>query len=285
MAQSGMFVPAKVFKYSPYTSLFARITGNDNIFKGLSSFMLEMTELKAILRRSGGKTLVIGDEVCRGTESVSGTAIVASALIKLTKTDSSFIFATHLHQIPQIEEIKQLNHVKCYHLTVEHDVKKDILIFDRKLKEGSGEPIYGVTIAKYVIDDEEFIRVATKIRNNLTGISNDIIVNKTSKYNSDVYLDHCGVCGESFKENSKSVGGYIDTHHINHQKDCSNGFVIDKPHVPMNIMANLVPLCIKCHNDVHHNKLIINGYKQTSNGVILDFIKRKVKTKVKTKIV
>ena len=53
----------------------------------------------------------------------------------------------------------------------------------------------------------------------------------------------------------------------------------------MNIMANLVPLCIKCHNDVHHNKLIINGYKQTSNGVILDFIKRKVKTKVKTKIV
>jgi hypothetical protein len=133
MAQSGMFVPASTFEYSPYDSLFARITANDNIFKGLSSFALEMTELRAILKRTNSKTLVIGDEVCRGTENISGNSIVAATIIQLAKKKSSFIFASHLHELSKMERIKKLKNVKPYHLTISYNEKTNELIFDRLL--------------------------------------------------------------------------------------------------------------------------------------------------------
>ena len=71
MAQAGMFVPCSSLVYSPYKHIFTRITGNDNIYKGMSSFTVEMTELKNILDRCNKNTLILGDELCSGTESVS----------------------------------------------------------------------------------------------------------------------------------------------------------------------------------------------------------------------
>jgi DNA mismatch repair protein MutS len=270
LAQIGMFVPATKYEFSPYNSLFARITGNDNIFKGLSSFALEMTELKAILRRVGPKTLVIGDEVCRGTEHISGNSIVTATLVNLSESKSTFLFATHLHEIPTIDEIKNLKNVKAFHLTVEHDTESDILIFDRKLKPGSGESIYGITIAKYIIDDPKFISLAINIRNRLLNKPSELLVDKKSKYNINLYMDKCAVCCKTFS-NKKDCVGYLDTHHINHQKDCKDGFVINKPHIPMNSKANLVPLCKLCHYKVHHDKLEIYGYKKTSGGIKLQY--------------
>jgi len=82
-------------------------------------------------------------------------------------------------------------------------------------------------------------------------------------------MDHCGVCMKEFKK--EKCMGFLDTHHINHQKDCKDGFVIDKPHMTMNSRANLVPLCKNCHHDVHHNRLQIDGYIQTSNGLKLQY--------------
>jgi DNA mismatch repair protein MutS len=119
MAQSGLFVPATEFSYSPYESLLARITGNDNILKGLSSFALEMTELRAILKRASPKTMVLGDEVCRGTENISAISLVTSTIERLSKTGSNFIFATHLHKVAEMESIKMLDNVKAFHLTVD----------------------------------------------------------------------------------------------------------------------------------------------------------------------
>ena len=277
MAQCGMYVASKKYKFSPYESIYARISGNDNIFKGLSSFALEMTELKAILKRANSKTLVIGDEVCRGTEHISGNSIVAASLIKLSKSKASFIFATHLHEIPKIEQIKNLTNVKPFHLTVEYDKEKDILVFDRKLKEGSGKPIYGITVAKYIIDDPEFINLAQKINNQLTEQPIKLFTDKKSKYNKNIYMDRCGICKKTFKSINDHIG-YLDTHHINHQKNCKDGFVVNKPHIKMNIEANLIPLCKKCHHDVHHDKLEINGYKMTTKGIKVDY-KRKSKGK------
>lgn len=184
MAQAGLYVPAKEFKYSPYTTLYTRITGNDNIFKGLSSFALEMVELKAILRRANSKSLIIGDEICRGTEHVSGSAIVASAIINLSKASASFILATHLHEISTMERITKLDNVKSFHLSVEHDKKTDSLIFDRKLRDGSGEPIYGVTVAKYIINDADFIETANEIKNEILKTHGTLIPDKKSKYNA-----------------------------------------------------------------------------------------------------
>ncbi len=269
MAQAGMYVPATEYNYSPYESLFARITGNDNIFKGLSSFTLEMTELRAILARTGPKTLVIGDEVCRGTEHISGNSIVAATLINLAKTGSTFIFATHLHEIAEMDRIKNLDNVGAYHLTVDYDKEKDELIFDRKLKPGPGEAVYGYIVAKYIIQDDDFMSLVQSIKNEQTDTPDKLVATKTSKYNSKVYVTKCQVCGK--KNKGKKNMGFFDTHHINNQKDCKDGFVVSKPHLPMNNKSNLVILCKECHYDVHHDKLEINGYIDTSNGRKLDY--------------
>ena len=97
MAQSGMFVPATNFNYSPYNHIMTRICGNDNIYKGMSSFIVEMTELRNIIQRADKNSLIIGDEVCSGTEPISGISIVSSTINELIEKKSSFIFTSHLH--------------------------------------------------------------------------------------------------------------------------------------------------------------------------------------------
>lgn len=282
MAQCGMFVPATSFEFSPYESIMARITGSDNIFKGLSSFALEMTELRAILKRTGPKTLVIGDEVCRGTEHISGNAIVAASIIKLAKTGSSFIFATHLHEIAEMDKIKELSNVKAFHLTVDYDKEKDILIFDRKLKEGPGDTVYGITVARYIIHDNEFIRLAQEIKNELLKKPNVILNDKKSTYNSEIFMHECSICHKSCTDKNK-----LDSHHINFQSDCIDGFVISKPYVPMNSKSNISVLCEDCHNKVHNNSLEIKGYLDTSNGrqlIYKEILKPKEKPKRVTRV-
>ena len=278
MAQCGMFVSCEEFNFSPYESIFARITGNDNIFKGLSSFALEMTELRAILTRTSPKTLVIGDEVCRGTEYTSANSIVAATIISLAKTNSSFMFATHLHDIPKLKRIKNLKNVKAFHLTVEYDKENDMLKFDRLLKDGPGKSVYGITVAKYIIHDNEFIKLAQEVKNEIQQKSNKLLPDNSSRYNSSIYLDKCEVCDKKVNDVNDFIG-YFDTHHINHQKDCTNGFVNIKPYLKMNSKANLIVLCKNCHHDAHHNKLNIVGYTYTSKGRILQFNKIKKKKK------
>ena len=270
MAQCGMYVPAMSFEYSPYDSLFARITGNDDIFKGQSSFTLEMTELATILGRTGPKTLVIGDEVCRGTEHISGTAIVAATIVELSKTKSSFIFASHLHDIATMDEVVSLTNVKAVHLTVEHDPIKDTLIYDRKIKDGPGDTIYGFTVAKYIIKNPIFMDLVVKIKNKMLGNYDSLLSDKKSKYNSSIFMDHCVICGKD-NVGTTEFNSNLDSHHINFQKDCKDGFIINKPHVQMNSEANLIVLCKECHHKVHHNELIIRGYNDTINGPVIDY--------------
>lgn len=273
MAQAGMFVPASKFVFSPYTSLYARITGNDNIFKGLSSFALEMVELRAILKRATPKTLVIGDEICRGTEHVSGNAIVATTVIKLSKSNASFLFATHLHEISEMKRINELKNVKAYHLTVEYDKEKDMLIYDRKLKEGAGENVYGITVARFIIDDPDFITLAQEIKNEFLDVPNNVMKMKQSKYNSDVYIDKCQLCGKQFIDDKDQVTcNYLDTHHIIEQHKCDdNDFVKieGKTHIKKNQKSNLVVLCKKCHTSIHEKNVEIKGYAKTSKGTKL----------------
>ena len=262
MAQSGFFVPATEFYYYPYSSLYTRITGNDNLFRGLSSFSLEMVELNAILSRSNNRTLVIGDEVCRGTEHISGNAIVAASLLKLLSLKSTFIFATHLHELMNLDEIKNNNLIKAFHLEVSHDEVKDLLIYDRKLKEGSGEKIYGITVAKYIIKDIEFNNKTLEIKNILIN-RNEPIMTKKSKYNSKLLINECHICG---KKNTKN-GLQHETHHINFQINCDdNGFVKNKQHIKKNDIFNLAVLCNICHDKLHNGEITINQKILTSKG-------------------
>jgi DNA mismatch repair protein MutS len=275
MAQAGLYVPATEYKYSPYHSLYTRITGNDNLFKGLSSFALEMVELKAILKRATPKTLVIGDEVCRGTEHISGNAIVATTIINLAKSNSSFIFATHLHELAQMERIKNLEKVKAFHLSISYDSDKDEIVYDRKLKAGSGDNIYGITVARHIIHDKEFIDLALEIKNELLESHNSMISGKTSRYNSDVLIYQCQVCGE--KEKNGKISN-LETHHINFQKDCVDGFVKNKPHIKKNDKSNLVVLCNECHDKIHADEIKITGTIMSSNGKKIKIEKNNKKT-------
>jgi DNA mismatch repair protein MutS len=84
-------------RFRPYTKIFTRILGSDNIFQGKSTFAVEMEELREILQLADNNTMVLGDELCSGTETTSGMAIVAAGVKYLINRGTSFVFATHLH--------------------------------------------------------------------------------------------------------------------------------------------------------------------------------------------
>lgn len=273
LAQIGYYVPATSFVYEPYMSIYARITGNDNLFKGLSCFALEMTELNAILTRTelqGQNTLVIGDEVCKGTEKLSELILVASAIMSFSECKCTFIFSSHLHKLADLEEINTLSNLRFYHLRVEYSEQKDCLVFDRKLTDGVGPKSYGLVVAKYYIKHTNFIVAAEKLKKKLVAedMHFDIPV-KSSRYNKDRLVKTCAMC-KYFP--TKSYHKELETHHINFQKDClTDGKIKEKPYLHKNRLSNTVVLCRKCHVKVHKKEIIISGYTDTSIGPMLEY--------------
>jgi DNA mismatch repair protein MutS len=262
LAQSGFFVPAKLFEFSLLNSLFTRIVSNDNLSKGLSTFAVEMLELKNIFNRADSNSLILGDEISHGTETISGVSIVSSAIMKLSKLNSLFLFATHLHQLNSIEEVEVLKNVKKLHLSVKYDEKDDKLIFDRKLKEGSGSSVYGLEFAKSLHMDKEFLDNANKIRKKLINDYDDIELikaNKSSKYNKNLIITKCAIC-------QKPVD---DVHHIKEKQSANKDGFID--HFHQNHKYNLIPLCKQHHKDVHDGKIIISGFFMTDKGLQLAY--------------
>ena len=262
LAQSGFFVPAKM-KFSPYKAIFTRIEAKDNLAKGLSTFAVEMLELKNIFSRADNHSLVLGDEIAHGTETLSALSIVASAVIKLSKKNINFVFATHLHQLMNLEEINSIENLCAKHLEVYFDGEK--LIYDRKLKNGSGSSMYGLEFAKSIYMDDEFLKIAENIRKKLTNEYNEIellIKKKRSRYNKNLFVATCAICGAPVE----------DVHHIKEKEKAVDGFV---EHIPINHKYNLIPLCKKHHRMVHDGKLIIKGFVTTSKGIELHYELRK----------
>jgi DNA mismatch repair protein MutS len=258
LAQIGYFVAAEEFIFSPYNSLFTRINCNDNIYKGLSSFMVEMIELTSILKRNDSNTLVLGDEICKGTENKSANIIVSYMLKTLSESRSTFITATHLHELVNLPTVKELNNVKARHLKITYDEINEKLIYDRELSDGPGESFYGLQVAKYLMRDKTF----NEITNNILNEYNNTDF-KQSKYNSNNYLIECEIC------KSKEL---LETHHIIFQKDFNDKEIIkNNLHYQKDANYNLVTLCRSCHDEVDRNKIIINYWKETSNGRELDY--------------
>ena len=255
LAQMGFYVPCSSFSYYPYSKIFTRINGDDNIFKGMSSFVVEMDELRSILKYSDSQSIVLGDEICKGTEETSALAIVSASILRFCQNNVQFIMATHFHKLVELDEIKKLDCIHFKHLSIEY--KNGKLIYGRKLMDGCGSNLYGVEIANYIIDDQDFIKDAKNIRNKLTHESGEILENKTSNYNSKLYVEKCSICGK-VEEN-------LDTHHIIEQHD------FDDINKFKNKLSNLVVLCKEHHHEVHHGLLKIHGYKESVQGKILDF--------------
>jgi DNA mismatch repair protein MutS len=276
LAQAGLYVPATQFCYSLYKTILTRIIGNDNLFKGLSSFAVEMGELRGILKRANSQSLVLGDEICHGTETVSAVSLVAAAIISLSKSATNFVFATHLHQLSQIERINGLETLKIYHLKVKFDETTGNLIYDRRLEEGPGHPIYGLEVARAMDLDRNFIELANDIRKEIMEVG-ALVPIKKSKYNKEVYLNKCGIpdCNEDAE----------DTHHIEFQSNADDRGFIDC-HLQKNHKSNLIPLCKKCHKMVHTNqpgqtRYLIYGYQMTNEGSKLNYSKEIVQLQPK----
>jgi len=204
MAQAGLFVPATNFSFTLYNQLFTRILSKDNPDSGLSTFAVEMLELKNILQRGNEKTLVLGDEICHGTETVSGVSIVAAAIQFLLENNINFLFATHLHQLTELDTIINSKKLIFLHLSIKQE--NDILIYNRKLKSGSGSSIYGLDFAKSLNMNKQFLKYA-----------NDFLiqVDKNSKNELKNMHEHkCSFCDkESIDYES------IDYHHIIEQQN------------------------------------------------------------------
>ena len=191
LAQSGFFVPAKAMKFSLFESIFTRIVSQDNLSKGLSTFAVEMLEMKNIFNRATEHSLILGDEISHGTETLSGVAIVASAIVRLAKLRSLFLFATHLHQLATMKEIRSLDNVVDLHLSVEYDESQDKLLFNRVLQGGSGSSVYGLEFARSLHMDSEFLDEANKIRKRLAKDFNELeLLTKkhTNGYNKELPL-------------------------------------------------------------------------------------------------
>ena len=256
LAQAGMYVPCSQFQYKPYSAIYSRILGNDNIFKGLSTFAVEMSELRIILKMADSNSLILGDELCSGTETESALSIFVAGLMNLHEKQSSFIFATHFHEIINYDEIKSLNRISLNHMSVIYDREKDCLVYDRKLKDGAGTKTYGLEVCKSLYLNEDFLEQAYSIRNKYFPETRGELSNKTSIYNVNKIRGICELCKTEIAE---------ETHHINEQQTADDdGFI---GHFHKNHKANLMSVCGNCHDKIHHdNSIEVKQRKKTTNG-------------------
>ena len=256
MAQSGFFVPCSSMTLSPYQQIFTRILNTDNLFRGQSTFMVEMCELRRILMKGNNRSLVLGDELCSGTEIDSAISLFTAGLIKLHNIQANFIFATHLHMITTQPQLLELPGLKYKHLTVSYDATTNRLIYDRKLKDGQGSCLYGLEVCKSLDLPEDFVRLANQVRESN---SRSILASSSSKYNS-VIKGTCTFCGAPASA----------IHHLIYQSDADDdGFIhADGRTFHKNHPANTVPICEECHLKVHReDKRYVQ--KKTSKGMAL----------------
>jgi len=241
MAQAGLYVPCSTFVYKPYRTIFTRILGNDNLFKGLSTFAVEMTELRAILMLADAHSLVLGDELCSGTESDSALSIFTAGLEILHEKNSTFLFATHFHEITKYEEITALPRLKMLHMAVHYNKENNALVYDRKLREGPGESMYGLEVCKSLNLPDAFLQRAHDIRMKYRPERQNILSLSPTHYNAKKLVGNCELC----KNNKAS-----EVHHLQHQKNASaqNDYIktFHKNHI-----ANLLNICEDCHQKIH----------------------------------
>ncbi len=145
MAQMGSFVPARSTRLSVVDRVFTRIGASDNLARGRSTFMVEMTETAAILHTATARSLILLDEVGRGTATYDGLAIAWAAVEYLhARVRAKTLFATHYFELTELAE--QLSGVKNYHVSV-----KEIsggIVFLRKVEPGAADRSYGIEVAK-----------------------------------------------------------------------------------------------------------------------------------------
>jgi len=197
-------------------------------------------------------SLVLGDELCSGTEIESALSIFMAGIMRLYTRKASFLFATHFHEILKFQELHDLPRIAVKHMSVVYDPHHDCLVYDRLLKPGPGNGTYGIEVAKSMHMETDFIEQAYQIRHKYFNKETiDVLERDTSRYNAQKITGLCEKCHSFVGE---------EVHHLQYQQHADKqGFI---GHVHKNHAANLMTLCKTCHDQWHHEHDVA---KKTAN--------------------
>jgi len=160
LAQMGSFVPARSARLGVVDRVFTRIGASDNLARGRSTFMVEMTETAAILHTATPRSLILLDEVGRGTATYDGLAIAWAAIEYLhARVRAKTLFATHYFELTELAEL--LSGVKNYHVSVKETGGG--IVFLRKVEPGAADRSYGIEVAKLAGLPNEVIKRAREV--------------------------------------------------------------------------------------------------------------------------
>ena len=145
MAQMGCFVPAEYARIGIVDKLFTRVGASDDLAAGQSTFMVEMSEVSYILKHATRRSLLIFDEIGRGTSTFDGMSIARAVIEHVAETiEAKTLFATHYHELTALEQM--LPGVKNYNVAVKK--RGDDITFLRKIVRGGADDSYGIEVAK-----------------------------------------------------------------------------------------------------------------------------------------
>jgi DNA mismatch repair protein MutS len=160
LAQMGSFVPAASARLGVVDRVFTRIGASDNLARGRSTFMVEMTETAAILHTATPRSLILLDEVGRGTATYDGLAIAWAAVEYIhARMRSKTLFATHYFELTELAE--RLSGVKNYHVSVKETAGG--IVFLRRVEPGAADRSYGIEVAKLAGLPNEVIERAREV--------------------------------------------------------------------------------------------------------------------------
>ena len=193
MAQIGSFVPAASANIGIVDRIFTRVGASDDLASGQSTFMVEMNEVANILRNATSNSLLILDEIGRGTSTFDGLSIAWAVVEHISNTKiigAKTLFATHYHELTELEG--KLNGVNNYCIAVKE--KGDDIVFLRKIVKGGADKSYGIQVAKLAGLPDTVIERAKEIvneliANDITEVVRNISVETTSKKRKKEYLD------------------------------------------------------------------------------------------------
>jgi DNA mismatch repair protein MutS len=145
LAQTGSFVPAQLMRFPIVDRIFTRIGASDNLARGRSTFMVEMTETAIILNSATPKSLIILDEIGRGTATFDGLSIAWAVIEHIqSRIRAKTVFATHYHELTELADL--LSGIKNYHVTVKETHHR--IVFLRTVEPGAADRSYGIEVAK-----------------------------------------------------------------------------------------------------------------------------------------
>ena len=187
MAQMGSFVPARAAKIGLVDRVFTRIGASDDLASGQSTFMVEMAEVATILKYATSRSLLILDEIGRGTSTYDGMSIARAVLeyaANTKKLGAKTLFATHYHELSTMED--KLSNVKNYNIAVKK--RGDQMIFLRKIVPGATDDSYGIEVAKLAGIPNAVITRARQILEELESGKGETVVVKTAEPDDQISM-------------------------------------------------------------------------------------------------